>query len=331
MLITEKMSICINTNKVRKRYEELGYFIPLERNVIIEINIKDLNKKSHKSVECECDICHKKNKTTYIAYNKSLDEHGYYSCSGKCSVLKIKRTCKDKYNDENYNNIDKNKKTCLKRYGVENVFQLDKIKNKSKVTLLKKHGVENPSQSNEIKNKKAETCFINYGVKSPAQNEEIKEKIKQTCIHKYGVENYTQTNEYLEKTKQTCLEKYGVENYRQTNEYVEKTKNTLKVKMFKNTDIYYQGSYEFDFLEKYYIIGVKKINSILYSFENKQHAYFPDFYYEPMNLIIEIKSDYFYDKYIEKNLAKEKYCIEQGYKFIFIINKNYEQFVKLIF
>ena len=33
---------------------------------------------------------------------------------------------------------------------------------------------------------------------------------------------------------------------------------------------------------------------------------------------------------LEKNLAKQKACIDQGYNFIFIINKNYNEFDNII-
>ena len=52
--------------------------------------------------------------------------------------------------------------------------------------------------------------------------------------------------------------------------------------------------------------------------------YFPDFYYKEKNLIIEIKSTYYYNKYLNKNLAKQEACISQGYNFIFIIDNDYQ-------
>jgi len=98
----------------------------------------------------------------------------------------------------------------------------------------------------------------------------------------------------------------------------------------KYESISYQGTYELDFLEKYYNIGINKYDAISYLYENKNRIYYPDFYYKPLNLIIEIKSNYYYYKCLYKNLAKQKSCIEQGYNFIFIIDKNYDEFKKLI-
>ena len=58
-----------------------------------------------------------------------------------------------------------------------------------------------------------------------------------------------------------------------------------------------------------------------YEYNGKEKYYHPDFFIEELNLIVEIKSDYYYDLYLEKNIRKKKSCIEQGYDFIFIINK----------
>lgn len=79
---------------------------------------------------------------------------------------------------------------------------------------------------------------------------------------------------------------------------------------------------------KYYNQDLKNGPTIRFNFEDKNKIYFPDFYYEPLNLIIEIKSDYYYKKYLSKNLAKQKACLEQGYDFIFVINKDYSEFDK---
>ena len=66
---------------------------------------------------------------------------------------------------------------------------------------------------------------------------------------------------------------------------------------------------------------VKRGGSIKYIFEEKEKIYFPDFYIEKLNLIIEIKSSYYYEKYYEKNQEKYKKCIDDGYSYLFIINE----------
>lgn len=108
-------------------------------------------------------------------------------------------------------------------------------------------------------------------------------------------------------------------------------KNSYKISDYKDTNLYYQGSYELDFLEKYYnnmeIVNGKTIN---YIYENNNHSYLPDFYLPKLNLIIEIKSEYIYNLHLNKNLLKKQYSLSSGYNFLFIIDKNYEEFEKII-
>ena len=66
-----------------------------------------------------------------------------------------------------------------------------------------------------------------------------------------------------------------------------------------------------------------------YIFENNDHYYFSDFYLKLKNLIVEIKSKYTYEKYLDKNLIKQKTTIGLGYNFMFIIDKNYEEFMNI--
>lgn len=370
MIITKTVKFIINTRD-RKYYRNLGYHIPKEKSPVVEISIKDLNKKSIQIVECECDVCHKINTISFVTYNKNISSYGYYSCGGKCSKLKTKKTLKEKYGDENYVNVDKYKETCLKKYGVDNISKLNDVKNKKIKTSLENWGVENPSQSNEIKNKKIKTSIINCGFEHPMQNKETQRKSKKTLLKKYGVENYTQTEEYRMTSKQTNLEKYGFESYTQTNDYKIKCKKTklekygnenynnsekniqtclerygvkypqqnleifnkqqsaaLQMKKFKATDLHYQGTYELDFLNIYYDkLDIKNGTTVRY---NDNKIYFPDFYIPENNLIVEIKSDYTFNKELEENLAKQKACLEQGYNFIFIINKDYSKFDELL-
>jgi hypothetical protein len=47
--------------------------------------------------------------------------------------------------------------------------------------------------------------------------------------------------------------------------------------------------------------------------------YFPDIYIKSTNTIIEVKSQWTFDNWKEKNLAKEQACLQQGFNFEFII------------
>lgn len=65
--------------------------------------------------------------------------------------------------------------------------------------------------------------------------------------------------------------------------------------------------------------------------DEKHLIYFPDFYIEKQNLLIEIKSLYWYNKHKNRNILKESKCKELGFKYILIMNKNYDEFLKQLF
>jgi len=77
------------------------------------------------------------------------------------------------------------------------------------------------------------------------------------------------------------------------------------------------------FPESDIIIGVANINNeigkIAYTQNEKEHRYYPDFYIKSTNTIIEVKSQWTFDKWKEKNLAKQQACIEQGFNFEFMV------------
>jgi len=228
---------------------------------------------------------------------------------------KIKQTNLKRYGIENFNNIDKRQITNLKIYGVKNGFESKVIKDKIKETCLQKYGVENSYQIKNIRdkalslahsisaNKKRENTMLkNWGFKNSMSSLEIKNKIKQTNLKKYGYEYTHQNKDILEKAQ----------------------KSAFKLKQFKDTTLWYQGSYELDFLEKYYdkYPDIQRGPSIRYIYEGKNKVYHPDFYIPSLNLIIEIKSSYYYKKYLNKNLAKEKAINQLTFKYILILDKN---------
>jgi len=111
--------------------------------------------------------------------------------------------------------------------------------------------------------------------------------------------------------------------------FLNNRKEDLKFIFLEKQSLYYQGSYEKDFLDKYYdLFEITKIDFINYTFYGDR-VYYPDFYLPKYNLIIEIKSSYTYEKFLEKNNSKQKACLELGYNHIFIIDKNYDDFDKI--
>ena len=51
---------------------------------------------------------------------------------------------------------------------------------------------------------------------------------------------------------------------------------------------------------------------------------------EDYNLIVEVKSWYIYELHKELNLIKQATVLKQGYNFLFITDKKYDIFLKLI-
>lgn len=294
---------CKKTNL--KRY---GFENPFERE-----DVKDKIKKENLE----------KYGVEFISQSKQIQE-------------KIKLTNLKKYGFEwalsNKDVIEKRNKTNLEKYGCEIVSNNKDVKNKIKQTNLEKYGTEYPLESSLIINKIKQTNLKKYGFENPFEREDVKDKIKQTNLKKYGCENPNQNIEIRNKIKQTNLDRYGYENPLQnSNVYNKMIKSSFIIKKYKDSELNYQASYELDFLNKYFKkLKIENCISIKYELNNIKKVYYPDFYLPDYNLIVEIKSSMWYYKHIERNLAKQKQCLNNGYNFIFIINKNYNEFEKIL-
>lgn len=239
----------------------------------------------------------------------------------------------------------------LEKYGVVNGFQIKDIKEKSNNTKLKlygdenynnreksietciiKYGVENPNQNSEIKNKSNNTCLKKYGFKTSSKNEYVKEKTKNTNLKIWNSTCTLHSEKQIDKIKQIFIDKYVVDNPMKNLEIFLKAQKTgLKRKFFKESELLYQGTYEFDFLNKYYDkINIENGKSIKIIYKDKKTMYHSDFFISEKNLIVEIKSSYWYNKYYNKNIIKQKECKKLGYNYIIIIDKNYNEFDKIL-
>ena len=200
---------------------------------------------------------------------------------------------------------------------------------KTKNTNHKKYGVNYATQNEDTLSKMKETNIERYGVACTLQSEQVKDKIRKTNLERYGVENYTQSDGYLKKSKETCIKRYGVDNYTKTDEYKQKEKATNMFKFgvewasqspeikekVKNTFIEHYGNsnychnvkYEYDNLkfdsswELYFYIYHKEIIcdeiireplELKYTYENKEHSYYPDF--SVNGKLYEVKGDQFF-------------------------------------
>jgi len=166
-----------------------------------------------------------------------------------------------------------------------------------------------------------------YG--TPFSDPKTHEKSKQTNLKRYGVEHNMQRKEVRETFKNTCLKKYGVEAPAQNKEIFEKGLKTRR-QIYKFKNLTYQGSYELDFLKKFYDkIDIENGPSVPYLFKKQNKVYHSDFFIPSLNLIVEIKSDYILTLDIEIN-EKRKSCLNLGYNYILIVNKDYEKINKKI-
>lgn len=107
--------------------------------------------------------------------------------------------------------------------------------------------------------------------------------------------------------------------------FLKSQKSGKKIKFHDGVNLYYRGTYEKHFLDFCVDnnVHIEKGISLKFKYNNKNKVYHSDFYIREKNLIIEIKSSYYYEKYLELNKIKEIETINQGYEYLLIMNKNY--------
>lgn len=302
-----------------KSYKKNGKFFT--------IDIKELSLNSHKKVIVSCDICKSEKEIKFQDYNKiTKNQRDLYFCF-KCCKPKSNETKRKKYGQKMEIIVERQKSTTMEKYGVENISQLSEVKLKKKATCLKNYNVDVPFRSDDIKDRIKQTNLEKYGHPCPLQNKFIKAKSLKTCLEKYGVENVFQSDEIKEKIKLKLIEKYGVDHpMRCENIFYKQMKSSFRIKEFEG--VFYQGTYELDFLTLSNLLNLElekgpKINYL-------ERIYYPDFFLKEKNLIIEIKSTYTFQKEFENNQYKKQACIDLGYNFLFIVDKDYTEFMEFI-
>ena len=243
----------------------------------------------------------------------------------KSSHVKIQCRC-DNCEDEklvsyyNYN-------IYLEKHLIYTCYKCCNVKNK--LTCFQKYG-KFYSATKEYKNKVETTINERYGSKEGYSNF-IRDITKERVTEKYGTDNVFRIESVKNKIKSTLLERYGVEHALQCPTFFQKSQTT-GFKYNEYNKVRYQGSYELDFLKFFEKLNIKvtKCKSIKYTLNESKKVYFPDFYLPEYNLIVEIKSKYYYEKEFEKNQMKKEYSIKSGYNFIFIIDKDYTEIENII-
>lgn len=287
-----------------------------------------------------CKICNQ-NPSRY----RTSTPTGYYTCSEECAMIKYSTSQKNISRKERDLINKKRIKTCLDKYGVEYPILNDIIKEKTRKSLirariksepkriktcLERYGVENPMQDKEIKLKQKNTMLDNHGGKWNSQTPEFIEKYKGTCLERYGVTNYAKTEECRNKTIKTNLMKFGVENAMENIEIMQKSfKNSHIFKKYKLPSGLIVGvqGYEniaLDYLLRIYdendiIIKTKDIIKYTDIIKYGNRIYYPDLFIISENQIIEVKSNYTFNRDRNNNLLKKQACINLGFKFRFMV------------
>jgi len=345
--------VTIYSSRIKNYYNSIGYECKIHDK--IKVKIEHIFKTVRGKVDVKCDYCDKIQKIKYSKFLRSTKHNTCkYACCNSCGGLKSKEFLNQNFNVINVSQLEsvKNKKIIKSQqaYGVNNVSQSKIIQNKVKRTKKKRYDDENYVNIKKIKETKLKrygdqnygafgSIYYNkkikekYGDINPSNTPEARQKSKNTSIKNYGVEYPSQSKIIKDKTAKTNIERYGVVAPLQNSEIFSKNqKNAFKLKLHKETGLYYRGTYEKHFLDYCFIqnIDVAPGLPMSYFYKDKMKVYHSDFYLKQYNLIIEIKSKYYYEKYLERNLAKQKACIKQGYDFIFIIDKNYECFENIL-
>lgn len=298
MILNKRVSVKVGT-KSFSWYKEKGY--NPKCGEMLEISIDDITTHSSAIVDVECQLCKIVNNKKYFDFKYSIEKShdGKYYCK-KCS----------------YNN---GKKTNMVRYGYDTPLNNPDIIKKSKETMIRKFGVDNISKVDYIKSEKSDLMTTNTI------------EYNKIILSKYGT-NVSKLDWVKNKKKETTLRNYGVENPSQNSEIFEKAQKSGKKIKYHDIGIYYRGTYEKHFLDFCSInnIKIEKGLSIKYLWNSKNKVYHSDFFIPSKNLIVEIKSSYYYEKYSEINEAKRKETLKIGYNHIFIIDKDYTQFLEAI-
>jgi hypothetical protein len=330
-----------------KRKFDIEYLESLIKrdNAVLLSTYTKLNSLSVISFKCSCTEDVKKKFCDISYYGGAYCK----KCVNKNKAKKIKDTCMKIYGVDNPSLVDEIKKkkesTYIKNYGMHPA-KTEIVRNKYIDTCLKKYGCKNASQDKSVKDKIKNTFNIKYNghpmfnddikdkIKDaftikynghPMFNDDIKEKVKATCYNKYGGYPTTKSQEVKDKMHNTFIQKYGC-HPSQTEEVLDKIlKSSKSYKKYtmpsgELRDVQGYEPFALDILLKEYteqqiITDRYKVPKIKYEYNEKNKIYFPDIYIPHMNLIIEVKSEWIYNKQLELNKIKEKATKGNGYNY----------------
>ncbi len=123
-------------------------------------------------------------------------------------------------------------------------------------------------------------------------------------------EGKKQPQEMINKRRDTMVERYGVANgYLTKHRVAEKYKGFVCRSKYEKLFVDFAEAYGFN---------LSVPDRIPYEFEGRSRYYYPDFYIEELDLIVEVKSDWTWSQQLDLNIAKMVCTIEQGYDIVFL-------------
>lgn len=223
----------------------------------------------------------------------------------ECTKERIRNTCLEIYGVDNPAKSEEVKKkiveTFRSRYGVDHAMQLEETIEKARTTNMENHGGVHNLNLPETR-ASAEAAFLEKYGNTIGNVPEMMQKTRDTNNEIYGCDYPFQNEEILRKA---LAESYGVKDYIFPSGRVEHVRG---YEPFMINDILKEGIEEDDI-----IVGDSKIPIVKYTINGKLHSYYPDCLITSTNTIIEVKSDWTYDKDYDVNMVKFKAVVEAGY------------------
>lgn len=252
--------------------------------------------------------------------------------------------------------------TKIEKYGNANVAKTDHFKKKSVETYMKKYGVPHNMKDEGVRKKVKETNRKNCGYDSNLSDPRCVEKRLRTMGGKSGYA----IPEIQTKANDTCIKRYGKiinlgddETYQH---YLKKSKNTKYFELDDGRKILYESGYEKTFLETLKELEILEYieRPSFYSYklegEDKYRHYYPDYSFSNKRskkdflafmslyidvsviekehceeILIELKSNYYYELHKEKNICKWKYVPFNKPLFVIFCEKNKIKKVELYY
>jgi hypothetical protein len=330
LIIRYKHNYGLNSVKLRKIWFEKNGFLQQYNKILSITNFLEENVTISERIYCILNDISEKKKCPYC--NDKLIKYSNFGVGYKrhCGTRKCSYLDKSIYRDENGLTSNEKSGIGLRKSFLE-IQKNGKTRGKNvaeKAAETKRNNIKRGKNSFQIAAEKAaETKYniirngLNIHQIAALKAAKTMEKINSKTGKSIKEERIENTN----KTK-CIIGEDGFDSYERA--FLNGAGRNSSIKYY-NKDLYYQGTYEKDFLDK--LTNWNLINSIErgprfnYLYENKNRQYRSDYYYN--NIVFEIKSEWTYGKYDKekrtKNHLKFRSVLENNLRLIVILDKTH--------